>query len=116
MRGVSVPIAPTDIYTSSLFGSTVIKTLVPAPLVPAPLVPAPMPFHANGGDGFILKVGNSGRTIAKNLRTMALVRMRPVLLQYVGPVEHCYFRVGRYRGQHGLTRGAAGGTGTEEVQ
>jgi hypothetical protein len=81
-RGAVVPAAPTDFYTFSLLGGSVIKTLVQVPT----------PFHASSGDGFLLKVGNSGHSMAKNLRTLALDRARPVLVQYADPFQALLFR------------------------
>jgi hypothetical protein len=37
------------------------------------LVQVPTLFHTSSGDGFLLKVGNSGHSMAKNLRTLALI-------------------------------------------
>lgn len=55
------------------------------------LVQLPTPFHASSGDGFLLKVGNSGHSMAKNLRTLALDRARPVQVQYADAFQALLF-------------------------
>lgn len=54
-------------------------------------VQLPTPFHASSGDGFLLKVGNSGHSMAKNLRTLALGRAHPVPVQYADAVQALLF-------------------------
>lgn len=44
-----------------------------------------------------MKVANSERTIAKDLRTLALDRVRPVLVQYADPFQALLFPGRRYR-------------------
>jgi len=100
-------VAPTDIYTFSLLGGRVIKTLVQVPT----------PFHTSSGDGFWLKVGNSGHIMAKNLRTLALDRARPVLVQYADPFQALLFLGRALQGPARPNQGEpAGGTGREEVE
>jgi hypothetical protein len=55
------------------------------------LVEVPTPFHASSGNGFLLKVGDSGHTMAKTLRTLALDRARSMLVQYVDPFQALLF-------------------------
>jgi hypothetical protein len=81
------------------------------------LVQVPTPFHASIGDGFLLKVGNSGHSMAKNLRTPALDRARPVPVQYADAFQALLFPG---RALWVLARPnrdePAGGTGREEVE
>lgn len=80
-RGTSVPTAPSDIYSFSLLEGGLIKTRVQVPT----------PFHTSSGEGFLLKVGESGHGMAKNLRTLALDNSRPVLVQYADPFQSLLF-------------------------
>ena len=59
-------------------------------MINTPLQP-PTPFHASSGDGFLLKVGNSGHSMAKNLRTLALDRAHPVPVQYADAFQALLF-------------------------
>ena len=80
-RGVSVPVAPTDIYSFSLLEKKIIKTFVQVPT----------PWHASSGEGFLLKVGDSTHRMAGHLRTLGLDRARPVLVQYADPFQSLLF-------------------------
>ena len=55
------------------------------------LVRVPMRFHASSGDGFLSKVENSGHSMAKNLRTLALDRARPAPVQYADAFQALLF-------------------------
>jgi hypothetical protein len=80
-RGASVPAPPTDMLTFSLLQGRVIKTLIRVLT----------PFQVSSGDGFVLKVGTSRHPMADNLRTLALDRARPMLLQYADPFQSLLF-------------------------
>jgi len=80
-RGVSVPVAPTNIYSFSLLKKKIIKTFVQVPT----------PWHASGGEGFQLRVGNSNHRMAEHLRTLGLDEARPVLVQYADPFQSLLF-------------------------
>jgi len=80
-RGVSVPVAPTNIYSFSLLEKKIIKTFVQVPT----------PWHASGGEGFQLRVGNSNHPMAEHLRTLGLDEARPVLVQYADPFQSLLF-------------------------
>ena len=80
-RGVSVPIAPFDLYSFSLLQTKIIKTFVQIPTL----------WHASGGEGFLLKVGDSTHRMARNLRTLGLDGARPVLVQYADPFQSLLF-------------------------
>ena len=49
------------------------------------------PFQISGGEGFVLKVGESGHPMADNLRTLALDEAHPALLQYADPLQFLLF-------------------------
>src|SRR3989442_7206924 len=49
-RGVSVPVAPTDLYSFSLLQTKIIKTFVQVPT----------PWHASGGEGVLMRVDGTG--------------------------------------------------------
>ena len=77
----------------------------------------PTPFHASSGDGFLLKVGNSGHSMAKNLRTLALDRARPVQVQYADAFQALLFPGSAALFPRAPDRGEPpGGTGREEVE
>ena len=80
-RGVSVPAAPTDIYSFSLLQQKIIKTFVQVPT----------PWHVSGGEGFQMRVGESTHRMAKNLRTLGLNGARPVVVQYADPFQSLLF-------------------------
>ena len=80
-RGVSVPVAPTDLYTFSLLQTKILKTFVQVPT----------PWHASGGEGFRLQVGDSTHRMARHLRTLGLNGARPVLVQYADPFQSLLF-------------------------
>ncbi|HET8851824.1 MAG TPA: acetoacetate decarboxylase family protein [Ktedonobacteraceae bacterium] len=80
-RGVSVPVAPTDIYSFSLLEKKIIKTFVQVPT----------PWHASGGEGFVLRVGDSTHRMAGHLRTLGLDGAHPVLVQYADPFQSLLF-------------------------
>ncbi len=80
-RGISVPVAPTDIYSFSLLGKKIIKTFVQVPT----------PWHASGGEGFVLRVGDSSHRMAGHLRTLGLDGARPALVQYADPFQSLLF-------------------------
>jgi len=80
-RGVSVPVAPTNIYSFSLLEKKIIKTFVQVPT----------PWHASGGEGFQLRVENSNHRMAEHLRTLGLDEARPVLVQYADPFQSLLF-------------------------
>jgi hypothetical protein len=80
-RGLSVPVPPTDIYSFSLLQQQIIKTLVQVPTV----------WHASGGEGFLLTVGDSTHRMAENLRTLGLDGAVPVLVQYADPFQSLLF-------------------------
>jgi hypothetical protein len=80
-RGVSVPVAPTDIYSFSLLEKKIIKTFVQVPT----------PWHASGGEGFVLRVGDSTHRMAGHLRTLGLDGARPALVQYADPFQSLLF-------------------------
>jgi hypothetical protein len=80
-RNGSVPVAPTDIYSFSLLEQQVIRTLVQVPT----------PWHASGGEGFLMTVGDSDHRMANNLRTLGLDGEIPVLVQYADPFQSLLF-------------------------
>ncbi len=80
-RGVSVPVAPTDLYSFSLLEKKIIKTFVQVPT----------PWHASNGEGFVLRVGDSNHRMAGHLRTLGLDGARPVLVQYADPFQSLLF-------------------------
>lgn len=80
-RGGSVPVTPTDIQSFSLLQRQVIKTLVQVPT----------PWHASGGEGFLMTVGGSTHRMANNLRTLGLDGAVPVLVQYADPFQSLLF-------------------------
>ena len=80
-RGVSVPVAPTDLYSFSLLQKKIIKTFVQVPT----------PWHASSGESFRLRVGDSTHRMAGNLRTLGLDEARPVLVQYADPFQSLLF-------------------------
>ena len=80
-RGVSVPVAPTDLYSFSLLQTKIIKTFVQVPT----------PWHASGGEGFLFRVGDSTHRMAGHLRTLGLNGARPVLVQYADPFQSLLF-------------------------
>src|SRR2546422_2976688 len=80
-RGVSVPVAPTDLYSFSLLEKKIIKTFVQVPT----------PWHASNGEGFVLRVGDSTHRMAGHLRTLGLDGARPALVQYADPFQSLLF-------------------------
>ncbi len=80
-RGVSVPVAPNDLYSFSLLEKKIIKTFVQVPT----------PWHASGGEGFRLRVGDSTHRMAGHLRTLGLDGARPALVQYADPFQSLLF-------------------------
>jgi hypothetical protein len=80
-RGVSVPVAPNDLYSFSLLQTKIVKTFVQVPT----------PWHASGGEGFRLRVGESTHRMAEHLRALGLDRERPVLVQYADPFQSLLF-------------------------
>src|SRR5260370_2552508 len=80
-RGVSVPVAPTDLYSFSLLQKKFIKTFVQVPT----------PWHASDGQGFLMRVGDSTHRMAGHLRTLGLNGARPVLVQYADPFQSLLF-------------------------
>ena len=80
-RRASVPVAPTDIYSFSQLQRRLIKTFVDVPT----------PWHAGGGEGFELTVGESNHRMAANLLTRGLDGARPMLLQYADPFQSLLF-------------------------
>ncbi len=74
-RGVSVPVAPTDIYSFSLLEKKIIKTFVQVPT----------PWHASNGEGFVLRVRDSNHRMAGHLRALGLDGAHPALVQNVDP-------------------------------
>ena len=80
-RGGSVPVAPTDIQSFSLLQQQVIKTLVQVPT----------PWHASGGDGFRMTIGDSTHRMANNLRALGLDGAIPALVQYADPFQSLLF-------------------------
>lgn len=81
IRGVSVPVPPTDLYSFSVLDSQIIKTFVQIPT----------PWHASGGEGFLLRVGDSTHRMATNLRTLGLDGACPALVQYADPFQSLLF-------------------------
>ena len=80
-RAASIPIPPADVPTFSVLGGRVIRTVI-----------RPMtPFQISGGEGFVLKVGESGHPMADNLRTLALDEAHPALVQYADPLQFLLF-------------------------
>jgi hypothetical protein len=80
-RGVSIPVAPTDLYSFSLLQTKLVKTYVQVPT----------PWHASSGDGFVLRVGDSTHRMATHLRTLGLDGARPALVQYADPFQSLLF-------------------------
>jgi len=80
-RGISVPVAPTDLYSFSLLEKKIIKTFVQVPT----------PWHASNGEGFVLRVGDSNHRMAGHLRTLGLDGARPALVQYADPFQSLLF-------------------------
>jgi Acetoacetate decarboxylase (ADC) len=80
-RGASVPVPPSDIYSFSQLQTTLIKTYVQVPT----------PWHASGGEGFVLSVGESTHRMADHLRTLGLDGAHPVLIQYADPFQSLLF-------------------------
>jgi Acetoacetate decarboxylase (ADC) len=80
-RGASVPAPPADILTFSLLNGRLIKTVIRVLT----------PFHASGGEAFVLKVGTSRHPMTNNLRILELDGARPVLVQYADPFQALLF-------------------------
>jgi Acetoacetate decarboxylase (ADC) len=80
-RGASVPVPPADILTFTLFKGRVIKTVIRVFT----------PYHTSSGDGFLFQVGTSKHPMTNNLRTVALDRARPLLVQYADPFQALLF-------------------------
>jgi Acetoacetate decarboxylase (ADC) len=80
-RGASVPVPPADILTFTLFKGRVIKTVIRVFT----------PYHTSSGDGFLFQVGTSRHPMTNNLRTVALDRARPLLVQYADPFQALLF-------------------------
>lgn len=80
-RDASVPAPPADILTFTLLNGRVIKTVIQVL----------SPFHASGGEAFVLKVGTSLHPMTNNLRILGLDGARPVLVQYADPFQALLF-------------------------
>lgn len=81
VRGASVPVPPTDLFTFSVLGGRVVKTLVRILT----------PFHVSSGDSFVFKIGSSTHSMAKGLRALALDGAHPVLVQHAEPYQALLF-------------------------
>jgi Acetoacetate decarboxylase (ADC) len=80
-RGASAPVQAANILTFSLHQGRLIKTVIRV------LTPS----LVSNGDSFTFKVGNSRHPMTGNLRTVALDRARPVLINYSNPFQALLF-------------------------
>lgn len=80
-RGASIPTAPADILTFTMFQGKPLKTVIRVMT----------PSHVSSGESFVFKIGTSRHPMTDHLRTLALDGARPVFVEYSDPLQALLF-------------------------